>query len=89
MGIHGSNLTNIVFCKQGTVVLEISAGLPQNHFKRISEEVGFNFHRVKAIPMNYEEKNIKNNRRETWAQSRADLSLDVRTLRRKLDVLIG
>ena len=89
VGIHGSNLTNIVFCKQGTVVLEISAGLPQNHFKRISEEAGFNFHRVKAVPMDYEEENIKNNGRETWAQSRADLSLDVRMLRRKLDVLLS
>jgi capsular polysaccharide biosynthesis protein len=50
IGVHGSNLTNIAFCRPGATVIEIAAGLPQTHFEKLCRAAGLRFHRVAADP---------------------------------------
>lgn len=68
VGVHGSNLANIVFCAPGTKVIEIAAGLPQPHFEQICAVAGLSFHRVAATPMEN-----ANNANPTWAQAHGNL----------------
>ncbi len=70
VGVHGSNLTNIAFCKPGTRVIEIAAGLPQPHFERICEVAGLPFHRVAAQPQSADAKG-----EPTWTQAHGDLTV--------------
>lgn len=78
VGVHGSNLTNIAFCRPGTAVVEIMAGLPQPHFEHLCEAAELNFRRVTAAPVSgqaYEEKSAEAST-PTWAQAHGDLTVD-------------
>lgn len=70
VGVHGSNLANIAFCKPGTAVVEIAAGLPQPHFEKLAQAADLNFHRVTAKPID------QSSEEKTWAQAHGDLTVD-------------
>jgi hypothetical protein len=70
VGVHGSNLTNIVFCAPGTAIIEIAAGLPQPHFEQISATAGLRLQRVTAAPVG-----TRAETGLTWAQAHGDLTV--------------
>jgi len=70
IGVHGSNLTNIAFCRPGTAVVEIAAGLPQPHFEAMAKEACLQFRRVNAVPIDGEALD------RTWAQAHGNLTVD-------------
>jgi len=48
VGVHGSNLTNIVFCPDGTGVVELFAGQPQKMYAAMAEAGAMPFQRVEG-----------------------------------------
>ena len=58
---HGSNLSNIIFCKKGTKIIEISPAFQNpyeknisNRYKSLSENVGLEFNRIISDTVNVE-----------------------------------
>lgn len=79
VGVHGSNLTNIVFCQPGTAVVEIAAGLPQPHFENLCKGAGLNFARVNGMPAHERDSAESDNAMPaTWAQAHGDLGVDAK-----------
>ena len=72
VGVCGSNLTNIVFCEPETTVVEIAAGFPQDHFKKISNAIGLNFIRILGTPLKSEVKKINK-----WKEAHSDLYIKI------------
>ena len=52
VAVHGAALTNLVFCREGTLVCEIqSEASPQEFYARISETCALRYHRIAAQPV--------------------------------------
>jgi hypothetical protein len=80
VGVHGSNLANIAFCRAGTTVVEIAAGLSQPHFERLAEAADLEFVRVEASPATLE------THEKTWAQAHGDLTVNPADVIQAVDV---
>ncbi len=83
VGVHGSNLANTAFCKPGTAVVEIAAGLPQPHFQTLAQAADLSFQRVMADPIG------EATEAKTWAQSRGDLTVDPAAVVQAVDDLLA
>ena len=49
VGVHGSNLANIVFSQPHTAIVEMSAGLPQPFYENLARANGMPYRRVEGI----------------------------------------
>jgi len=76
VGVCGSNLANIVFCQPKTLVVEISAGLPQMHFEKICKANDLQFKRISGNP-SINQKNSKS----MWNQVHSNLVVDAKTIK--------
>ena len=79
VGVHGSNLANMVFCQSDTAVVEIAAGLPQPHFEKLAEAADLRFVRVAAHAVD------SDNSQKTWAQAHGDLTVDPAAVAQAVD----
>lgn len=57
MGVHGAGLTNILFCRPGTLVVEtFPANFVKSPYRRLAHRLGLNHVPVIAGPGNYDQR---------------------------------
>ena len=56
VGLQGAGLTNLIWCKKNTKIIEIRSKFANKLYENLSKQRSLNFHKIESRPI---EKNIK------------------------------